>query len=375
MWLGLEKNITLIRKIGRESTWYIKECLHHHVASPQHLTQVLYNPVHLLFSHPLPGYHLVQRVCLALQQTPMMTTPLWLAVTRWSLTHGTLFMFLPGFARGISWATKKTLGKFKLSCALMKVRTFSFPDVEACFLPKERPSPEEIHSVPPSALAAPTEIPCSAAGSESAGNKPHKTPKEGNILSMQQTDWNCDTLRSSYTWNYRGMQEIPQLHSAVPNCKTTGLHFWPELTTTCEFSSSQSAWNSRGTQHLQTTWGCQQQLQGNPAACKILCEGDFQTLLLKISLEWWLCPDTQYRQPLLHVSVARTPFGEEKHLALIRELHRAAAEQAQAAPMVSSLAHQPVSWGVRLFVSSLNTFKGWVEIFSVHLPTPLFILL
>lgn len=59
----------------------------------------------------------------------------------------------------------------------MKVRNFSFPDMEVCFLPKERPSPEEPHSIPSSALAAPTEILCIATGSKSAGKKPHKPPQ------------------------------------------------------------------------------------------------------------------------------------------------------------------------------------------------------
>lgn len=59
----------------------------------------------------------------------------------------------------------------------MRERSFFLPDMEVFFLPKERPSPEETHSIPPSALAAPAEIPCSATGSESAGNKPHKLPQ------------------------------------------------------------------------------------------------------------------------------------------------------------------------------------------------------
>lgn len=65
----------------------------------------------------------------------------------------------------------------------------------------------------------------------------------------------------------------------------------PELTKTCEFSNSQSDWSSLGTQHLQTTWGCQQQLQGNPAACKIYMWGGFSNLAIKnilgmVALSW-----------------------------------------------------------------------------------------
>lgn len=201
--------------------------------SPQPLTQVLHNTVlHLVFSHPLPEYYLVQRVCLALQQTQMMTTPLcgWLwPGAPWMC--GTLFTFLPGFARGISRAAKKTSGKFKLSCTLMKVRIFSFPDMEVYFLLKERPSPEEAHSIPPSALAAPTEILCTATGSGLQVTNYTIPPNRA-------ISWACCrqlrtmTLQEAATHETTGVKngeckKFCNLHSAVHDCKTTGLHFWP----------------------------------------------------------------------------------------------------------------------------------------------------
>lgn len=199
----------------------------------------------------------------------------------------------------------------------MKVRSFSLPDTEVCFLPKERPSPEETQSIPSSALAAPAKIPCTATGSRSEGNKPHKLPQirkypedAADRLELQQFKKQLHLkLQEAQMGNAKNPAICTQQYTTAKQLDSIS---GPELTKTCEFSDSQSAWSSLGAQHLQTTWGCQQQLQGNPAVCKTLCEGDFQTLLLKIFLEWWLCPDTQYIQPLLHVSVATTPFGEEK---------------------------------------------------------------
>ena len=181
----------------------------------------------------------------------------------------------------------------------MKVRRrFSFPDLEVCFLPNEGPSTEETHSVPPSALAGPTEIPprLQLRPSTPVANCT-KTRNRAISWACGKPGWTV-TLQEGTTGEATGGTNGERKQSC--NCA----HQSGTAKQLDSTSGPQMRWHTlQLLSFLQTTWGCLQWWQGNLAACKIVCEEDFQTSLLKTSLEWWLCPETQCGLPTLHVSV------------------------------------------------------------------------